>query len=205
MQILSDKMLTLLIIIMLTASAVFANYLDNSEKSLGDICNLQNNQEGICSEIKNCESVKKLFDAKTTSDIVRCGFVGKRPIVCCPFEAQQLNLNTKFAKALCINKKTDLVINFNIINGRKADIGEFPYQVALGYRRLKKEIVDFKCGGSLIAEDIVVTAAHCANKKTESPDMVRIGRVSNWQINPLTDFELIFICLNLDIFKLDRR
>lgn len=189
MKLLSDKMQILLAINMVIASAVCGSYFENSGKSLGDTCFLKNNQEGICSEILNCEPVKKLFDAKKFSEIVECEFVGKRSIVCCPTAqtaqtthttSLQLNGNHKFMKALCINAKSDIKVNFNIINGVKAEVGEFPYQVALGYRTLGSEI-DFRCGGSLIAEDIIITAAHCANKKSDLPVMVRIGRVSNCQ------------------------
>lgn len=179
----------LLAINMLIASVVCASYSENSGRNLGETCVLKNNQEGICSEIANCEPVKKLFDTKRTKEIVECKFIGKRSIVCCPTaqtsqttltEPLPLNRNPKFTKALCLNVETNLKLNFNIINGVKAEVGEFPYQVALGYRTLGNEI-DFNCGGSLIAEDIVITAAHCANKNTNLPVMVRLGRVSNCQ------------------------
>jgi len=185
----------LLILLVLTSSLVSAYHPDNSESTLGDTCKLENNEEGICSELFDCESAKKLFKLNKTSDILHCGFIGKRAIVCCPIGPQQLNRNPKFIKALCINTKPDLVINFNIINGRKAEVGEFPYQVALGYRGLGSEI-DFRCGGSLIAEDIVISAAHCANKKSDSPVMVRLGRVSNHQLNSLVLLVyLYFMCI----------
>lgn len=186
----------LLILLVLTSSLVSAYRPDNSENTLGDTCKLENNEKGICSELSDCESAKKLFKLNKTSDILHCAFIGRRPIVCCPNGPQQLkNKNPKFIKALCMNTKPDLVINFNIVNGLKADVGEFPYQVALGYRGLGSEI-DFRCGGSLIAEDIVISAAHCANKKTDLPVMVRLGRVSNQQLNSLVWLVCLhFICI----------
>jgi secreted trypsin-like serine protease len=63
-----------------------------------------------------------------------------------------------------------------IINGDRADVGEFPFQAALGVKNLNGEL-KFVCGGSLIADDIILTAAHCVNKKDNLPTMVRLGRV----------------------------
>ncbi|KAL7513499.1 hypothetical protein ACHAXN_010601 [Cyclotella atomus] len=45
--------------------------------------------------------------------------------------------------------------NSRIIGGKEAVAGRFPYAVALS------DSVGQFCGGSLIAEDVVLTAAHC--------------------------------------------
>ncbi|CAL7945081.1 unnamed protein product [Xylocopa violacea] len=42
-----------------------------------------------------------------------------------------------------------------IVGGREASIGEYPYQVSLLYNN------NLICGGSIISEDWVLTAAHC--------------------------------------------
>lgn len=46
-----------------------------------------------------------------------------------------------------------------IVGGEKTKPGEFPHMAALGWR-LSQGVI-FKCGGSLISENFVLTVAHC--------------------------------------------
>lgn len=148
---------------------------DNSILTDGEQCSLSGGRQGICKEIIQCDYVKKLLTAKKTSEIVRCAFHGKKPLVCCP-------QSQKFINALCENIKPSLGLDFKITNGIKADLGEFPYQAALGRKNLEN-VLEFNCGGSLIADDIILTAAHCLNKVNEAATMVRLGRVSFKRFN----------------------
>lgn len=57
-------------------------------------------------------------------------------------------------KDVCLHKSIEL-----IIGGTNATLGEFPHMALLGYTFEK--IVHWECGGSLISEKFVLTAAHC--------------------------------------------
>lgn len=91
----------------------------------------------------------------------------------------------------------------SIINGRPAGLSEFPHMVALGYRNSDNEY-DFDCGGTLIADNWVVTAAHCI-KDSRKPLIVRMGKVTLHNDDDGVEAvdRNISVCISLD--KLIRR
>ncbi|KAL7727373.1 hypothetical protein ACLKA6_003031 [Drosophila palustris] len=52
--------------------------------------------------------------------------------------------------------------------------GEYPHMAALGFQQ-NSEKIEYKCGGSLISENFVLSAAHCTNDEGVAPTWVRIG------------------------------
>merc|ERR1719348_973174 len=56
-----------------------------------------------------------------------------------------------------------------IVGGENAAVGEFPHQIALLYHG------SLMCGGSLISEDRVITAAHCCDGEKPKNLAVQVG------------------------------
>ncbi|XP_053698609.1 serine protease snake-like [Sabethes cyaneus] len=62
-----------------------------------------------------------------------------------------------------------------VVGGRRVEKHEFPHMVALGYRVFRgsdRNRYEFLCGGTLISEWFVLTAAHCINERL---DVARLG------------------------------
>lgn len=66
---------------------------------------------------------------------------------------------TPIPKINIISAETCIQSTGLIVGGSETKIGEFPHMCAIGTRRSGE--MDFFCGGSLISEKFVLTAAHC--------------------------------------------
>ncbi|EFA07557.2 spaetzle-processing enzyme [Tribolium castaneum] len=74
-----------------------------------------------------------------------------------------------------------------IIGGASATLGQFPWVARLGYQPHfpRFSLPVFKCGGSLISNFYVVTAAHCvAHLRNEDLALIRLG-----ELNAITDVD----------------
>uniref|UniRef100_A0A2M4BUH5 Putative trypsin-like serine protease n=1 Tax=Anopheles marajoara TaxID=58244 RepID=A0A2M4BUH5_9DIPT len=61
-----------------------------------------------------------------------------------------------------------------IVGGEQAKFGEFPHHALIGYpREDNANEYDFRCGGSLISDRHILTAAHCFSN--DDPKVVRLG------------------------------
>jgi len=62
-----------------------------------------------------------------------------------------------------------------IVGGEASELGEFPHQAAVGYKGRTSRNILWNCGGTLISERFVLTAAHCVNTSFGDPVVVRLG------------------------------
>lgn len=139
---------------------------------------------GKCKKIKKC--VNLLVERK---DIEVCSFngnmAGDETLVCCSrddfYKSRSFNREGPLDYETCLDKYKHLR-NFEseefskfTVNGVEVQDGEFPHMVAIGWLRWYDFSVDWNCGGSLITEAFVLTAAHCTSFDGRKPNVVRMG------------------------------
>uniref|UniRef100_W8B4R8 Serine protease snake n=2 Tax=Ceratitis capitata TaxID=7213 RepID=W8B4R8_CERCA len=94
----------------------------------------------------------------------------------------EVKYNEYIARIFRNDEETSADANDSEFDGRVlATPGEYPHMTALGFERDDKTY-DYKCGGSLISEYFVITAAHCTNITSEVPTIARIGE-TNLMVN----------------------
>lgn len=141
--------------------------ISSSQLYEGDKCPWKETT-GICTSITNCppaiEALRNRFRPYT------CGFNGIYPIVCCPSANRKSDEKCKYYERT--NPKKN-----RIVGGKDAYKGEFPHMAALGYP--SNGIILWQCGGSIISEKFILTAAHClVDNKGVSVELVKVGIVN---------------------------
>ncbi|XP_017106429.2 trypsin-1-like [Drosophila bipectinata] len=70
----------------------------------------------------------------------------------------------------------ELTFVFSVVGGMPTRYREYPFMAALGWRsNFDKKTIYYRCGGALISEKFVLTAAHCVDFGGDRPSQVRLG------------------------------
>ncbi|ETN60940.1 CLIP-domain serine protease subfamily B [Anopheles darlingi] len=135
---------------------------DTAQGSLnnGDPCVTPIGTEGICQPVRQCPFIMDFRKSSNLTYIendylesLKCGEMVKSPklppipLMCCPKHKNEENCGPQFLAT-------------RIIGGEEADPGDFPWAALLFYDTGRNRTVP-NCGGTLITNNHVITAAHC--------------------------------------------
>jgi hypothetical protein len=144
---------------------------------------------GKCKKFKDCSNVVKndqqvleicKFNYQDPSETLVCcssdDFYKSQEVKSSPIQNHPLDFETCIEKYKNLRMSRDESAIVFTVNGEQVNDGEFCHSAALGWYQIDYNI-NWKCGGSLITESFVVTAAHCTNVRGENPQVVRIGDI----------------------------
>ncbi|CAO1432044.1 unnamed protein product [Diamesa tonsa] len=147
---------SLLLITIITSSVVFFKVSNSGNYEEGRKCGI--NSEGIGSFDKCCS---KYDLEKSKPEELRLEVQRSLEYNECVFRYLKYRINNYYKLA-------------SILDGDVTYKGQFPNMVAIGWTQ-NDETIEYNCGGSIITELFIVTAAHCSLDSGKRPNVVRIG------------------------------
>ncbi|KAG7298208.1 hypothetical protein JYU34_019014 [Plutella xylostella] len=126
----------------------------NCDNLFGQSCN-------DCITVTDCQEAVEMVnqnDAAATALLRRafCGFGARRPKVCC--SALQAKLDSHPNLSL-LPENCGFIDGDRLIGGMKAGLYQFPWMALISHST--RSGLKFQCGGTLINDRYVLTAAHC--------------------------------------------
>ncbi|KFB41614.1 serine protease 14 [Anopheles sinensis] len=159
---------------------------------LGESCTNPRGLPGTCILFRECPELVAVFgkpiatpeDTQYLQDS-RCGSSGRKALVCCAGSAPPANTGNSVLpdQPYCGIQLTD-----RIYGGQPTQLDEFPWAVLIEYQKPNGRY-GFHCGGSLINERYVLTAAHCIVSIPRTWKVYRV-RLGEWDVSTPTDCQL---------------
>ncbi|XP_017493059.1 PREDICTED: serine protease easter-like [Rhagoletis zephyria] len=155
-------------------------------------CETPNQVAGICLSLIQCKSLMKIMHKteffENDMQYLRASFCAdadRFPMVCCPdismTEDTFLSMPPYCGKVLVENNTDDHNQNGNTADDTATtttDIDEYPWTALLVYTNPRGQL-SFPCGGTLIHEHFVLTAAHCLEEEAGISKLTGV-RLGEW-------------------------
>ncbi|XP_050544581.1 venom protease-like [Daktulosphaira vitifoliae] len=158
------------------------------------------NENGQCINIKKCSLLKDMLtNNRRNASVINflrdsvCGYERRDPKVCCPLRTVETYTASSTKPDISSNYETvsssklppknscgyiNATLGTKIVGGQPAELGAWPWIAAIGYSSLNipKKPPQWLCGGTLISDKYVVTAAHCTvGLGSKKISIVRLG------------------------------
>nr|ACN38234.1 serine protease 14 [Anopheles gambiae] len=171
---------------------------------LGQDCVNPVGEAGKCVLFRECQPLVDIYNkpVNTPDDTQfltesRCGLYERKTLVCCA------GVRSKGKTSLPESPNCGVQLTDRVIGGQPTKIDEFPWTALIEYEKPNGRF-GFHCGGSVINERYILTAAHCITSIPRGWKVHRV-RLGEWDLSSTTDQEDDFYAdapIDLDIEKI---